>query len=249
MPAAADAAAMPDIHDITPFTLLDYPDELACIVWFAGCNLRCVYCHNPGIVHGKGKFGAEDYEAFLHQRRGKLSGVVLSGGEPTLCARLPSYARTAKEMGFKIKLDTNGTRPRMIEHLLDEKLVDYVALDFKCPPHLGKALLGTAKFMPLFAQSLRLLIERQSDIRLEIRTTFHGDHMHESDLAQMAETLDAQGYKGVYYVQNIVSTGDKTLGNIAPPSRLPAAAPYAENFTVDFRNFPAQEVSMRNGDL
>jgi pyruvate formate lyase activating enzyme len=227
------------IQDITPFTFLDFPDEISCIVWFAGCNLRCVYCHNPDIVHGRGQKSFEDYETFMKSRRGKLSGVVLSGGEPTLCADLPRYARAAKEMGFKVKLDTNGTRPEMIAALLDAELLDMVALDYKCLPEHAEVLLGTAKFMPLFEDSLRRLIAAGDGLRFEVRTTFYSSLQSDGDLARMIEYLGDIGYRGVYYVQNIVSTGEKTLGHIPPPTRVidTAALPAPRGFSIKYRNF------------
>lgn len=227
------------LHDITPFSFLDFPDEISCIVWFSGCNLRCVYCHNPDIVRGRGQKSFEEYEAFLKSRRGKLSGVVLSGGEPTLCADLPLYARTAKELGFKVKLDTNGTRPDMITALLDEGLIDMVALDYKCLPEHAEVLLGTAKFMPLFEESLRRLIAAGDKLRFEVRTTFYSSLQSDQDLARMIDFLGDIGYRGTYYVQNIVSTGDKTLGHIAPPVRDidMSALPAPRGFAVKYRNF------------
>ncbi|MDR0762368.1 MAG: radical SAM protein, partial [Campylobacteraceae bacterium] len=96
------------IFDITPFTMLDYPEHLSCIVWFAGCNMRCSYCYNPHIVLGEGNIGIDELLNFLRTRAGRLEGVVLSGGECTLYPELPKLCREIKELGFKIKLDTNG---------------------------------------------------------------------------------------------------------------------------------------------
>jgi len=105
---------MSRIYDITPFTLLDYPDEVACIVWMSGCNLRCVYCHNPDIVLGRGDKEQAELFVFLKARQGKLTSVVFSGGEATFCPILPDLVRKTKEMGFKTKLDTNGGNPKVI---------------------------------------------------------------------------------------------------------------------------------------
>lgn len=227
------------LYSITPFTLLDYPNELACIAWFAGCNLRCVYCHNPDIVRGQGQLGINALAGFLQRRRGRLTGVVFSGGEPTLSPDILAYTRMAKELGYKVKLDTNGTRPDVIASLLEESLVDYVALDYKCLPHQSEALLGTAKFVPHFNTSLSLLIKNQERIKLEIRTTCHSDLLSNADLTTMINTLAAFDYHGTYFIQNIVSTGEKTLAQITPPTRWvdPKKMPAPEKFSVRWRNF------------
>jgi pyruvate formate lyase activating enzyme len=227
------------LYSITPFTLLDYPDELACIAWFAGCNLRCAYCHNPAIVCGQGRLDMSALTDLLQRRRGRLTGVVFSGGEPTVCPEIIDYARMARELGYKIKLDTNGTRPDIIADLLAQDLVDYVALDYKCLPEQSAAMLGTAKFAPHFDASLKLLIENQQQIKLEIRTTCHSDWFSDADLTCMIGTLAARDYRGAYYIQNIVSTGDKTLAQITAPMRQIDASklPVPEKFTVHWRNF------------
>jgi pyruvate formate lyase activating enzyme len=233
---------MSQIYDITPFTLLDYPGELACIVWISGCNLRCVYCHNPDIVLKRGTKEDAELIAFLKLRIGKLTSVVFSGGEATFYENLPDLMASAKEMGFKTKLDTNGGNPKMLRELVAKGLVDYVALDYKCPPHLNKKILGTAKFEKAFRESLDFLIKesRKGRLTLEVRTTVAPEIMSEADIAWMIKDLDKRRYRGTYWLQHIVSSGEKTLGNIAAPagaidvSQLPAP----KHFTLGFRNFP-----------
>ena len=105
----------PPVYGLTPFTMLDYPDRTACIIWFAGCNMRCAYCHNPEIVlGGKGTMQLGEIFMFLEKRKGLLSGVVLSGGEASVYPQIEEVAAKIKQMGFDIKLDTNGTRPEII---------------------------------------------------------------------------------------------------------------------------------------
>ncbi|MFA6280492.1 MAG: anaerobic ribonucleoside-triphosphate reductase activating protein [Bdellovibrionales bacterium] len=231
---------MPSLYDITPFSLLDYPNEMSCIVWVAGCNMRCAYCHNPNIVLGKGEKEDDEIISFLEKRIGKLSAVVFSGGEATLYAGLPDLMRRVKTMGFKIKLDTNGSRPEVLRGLLDEGLADYVAMDFKCPPEKAEKLVGTAKLWEPFTQSLGLLIEAAaSAITFEIRTTVHPDLLDEKDLAWMIAFLDTAGYRGTYYIQNVASTGDKTIGNVAKPERALdlTVIPSPRGFALAYRNF------------
>lgn len=231
------------IHAITPFTMLDYPEEIACIVWFSKCNLRCVYCHNPDIVFGEHASCNEDEcLAFLRDRRGKLTGVVLSGGEPTLCGELLFYAEQAKQMGFKVKLDTNGTMPKPVGEMLDKHLVDYIALDFKCPPAKAPKVIGTDKFSAAYAETLAMAVKAHNDgrVKLEIRTTFHTDFMDEADLNAIMDVLKQTDYRGTYYIQNIVSVGDSTIGNVAKPSRDIDISKLVKpaSFAVAFRNFP-----------
>ena len=122
---------------LQPCSLQDFPGKVAAVVFARGCNLRCPYCHNPQLsdLSRAGQNLSEDeFFAFLTDRKGKLSGVVVSGGEPTLQADLPRFLEKIRDMGFAVKLDTNGTRPDMLAELLTRRLVDYVAMDLKAPP-------------------------------------------------------------------------------------------------------------------
>lgn len=212
---------MGQLYAITPFTQLDYPGELACIAWFSGCNLRCAYCHNPDIVLTHGEKDDAELLAFLDKRRGLLTGLVLSGGEATCCPNISDIARQAKGKGYKVKLDTNGTRPEIVRAMLDENLLDYVALDYKCPDALASRVIGTEKFAQAFRETLELLVERADGqkLRFETRTTFHPDLMDENDLNAILDDLEHIGYRGAHYIQNIASWGESTLGNVPQPQR------------------------------
>ncbi|MDR2778484.1 MAG: anaerobic ribonucleoside-triphosphate reductase activating protein, partial [Rickettsiales bacterium] len=123
---------MPRIADITKFTLQDYPGKIACIVWFAGCNMRCRYCHNVELLERKDGFLSEkDVLEFLETKIGLIDGVVLSGGECTLERELYGFAVEIKKLGFLLKIDTNGLNPNMIVSLMENNLADFIALDFK----------------------------------------------------------------------------------------------------------------------
>jgi len=233
---------MGGVHAITPFTLLDYPGEVACIIWFSKCNLRCVYCHNPEIVFGDGKISDATCLDFLEKRKGQLTGVVFSGGEPTLCKDLPFFAAKAKELGFKVKIDTNGANPDVIRDFIDKKLVDCVALDYKCPPGRAKELLGTDKFVEVSKKTLEVLVAayREKKIDMEVRTTFHSDLMNADDLNQIIADLEHSGYDGKYSIQNIVSFGTQTIGNISKPQSemdISKIKP-SDKIQICFRNFP-----------
>jgi len=201
------------ITSITPFTFQDYPEHTACILWFSGCNMACSYCHNPELVKGElAKLPSAQVIEFLESRKGLLEGVVLSGGECMMSVQLPEFARYLKSLGFRVKVDTNGTNPDMLEEMLGEQLIDYVALDYKAPPDLFQSITGFDGYT-LFERSLKLLIA--SGIPLEIRTTVHADLLDEEDINSILKHLENLGFSGTYYVQNF--RAGKTLGNLDEP--------------------------------
>lgn len=124
------------IHGLQKMTLLDFPGRVACTVFLGGCDFRCPYCHNFELVTGEAKPLLDDRElfAFLEKRHGLLDGVAITGGEPCLNPGLPGLLRRIREMGFLTKLDTNGYHPDVLSSLLEEGLVDYVAMDIKNSP-------------------------------------------------------------------------------------------------------------------
>ncbi|WP_303828547.1 anaerobic ribonucleoside-triphosphate reductase activating protein [Asticcacaulis taihuensis] len=203
------------ITGLTPFTFQDYPGHTACILWFSGCNMACGYCHNPELVKGTlAKLPAEKIQRFLVSRRGRLEGVVLSGGECTLSPALPPLAKYLKNLGFKVKIDTNGTNPAMLERLLDEGLVDFIALDFKAPEAKFEAVTGMTKWAE-FLRSLRLLAAAPID--KEVRTTIHADLLDRADIGAMISLLEDIGFRGTFVLQNFRM--GPTLGNLQAPSR------------------------------
>jgi pyruvate formate lyase activating enzyme len=124
------------IGGLQKLSLIDYPGRVAAVVFLAGCNFACPFCHNPDLVDPPPAEGpsAEEVLALLAARRSLLDGVVISGGEPTLHAGLPEFCRRLKALGYPVKLDTNGSRPEMLARLLGEGLVDCVAVDIKTDP-------------------------------------------------------------------------------------------------------------------
>jgi len=175
--------------------------------------MACSYCHNPELVKGElSKLPSAQVTEFLESRKGLLEGVVLSGGECMMSAQLPDFARYLKSLGFKVKVDTNGTNPDMLEKMLGENMIDYVALDYKAPPDLFQSITGFDGYM-LFERSLNLLIA--SGIPLEIRTTVHADLLDEEDINSILKHLENLEFSGTYYVQNF--RAGKTLGNLDEP--------------------------------
>ncbi|MFN3800364.1 anaerobic ribonucleoside-triphosphate reductase activating protein [Belliella pelovolcani] len=220
------------IYSITPFTLLDYPDHTACILWFAGCNMRCGYCYNSEIVKGKGKISFDEVLSFLEKRKNLLDGVVFSGGECTIHQDLPYYASEVKNLGMKVKIDTNGSRPHVLEDLFYEGLVDYVALDFKALPEDFESITQSVLFEQ-FKDSLEVLIDH--DVPFEIRTTVHSELINAEKLSKMASLLRDQGYKGKYYLQHFV--GEKETIKSLPQSKKP---------NIVITDYPELELIWRN---
>jgi pyruvate formate lyase activating enzyme len=190
------------IYSITPFTLLDYAHKSACILWFAGCNMRCLYCYNPEIVMGKGTISFEKALTFLHSRKNLLDAVVFSGGECLLHKNSIQLITEVKKMGFLVKIDTNGSRPEVLQQLLKNQLIDYVALDFKAMPVHFEKITQSNLFLP-FEKSLHLLVE--SGLPFEVRTTVHSDLIDKNHMQAMIQYLEQQNYQGNYYIQHFVN--------------------------------------------
>ena len=197
------------IYSITPFTLLDYPHKTACILWFAGCNMRCLYCYNPDIVLGKGKLSFHEALNFLKTRINLLDGVVLSGGECTLHKGCINLITEIKKMGLLVKIDTNGTAPLILDCLIREKLIDYVALDFKAPTEMFKFITNSNLYSK-FIYSLKLLIN--SNVPFEVRTTIHSSLLAQKDIQKMIEVLEKFDYRGTYYIQKFMNDTDTLSG-------------------------------------
>ena len=122
------------IQGLQKLTLLDYPGKVACTIFTAGCNFRCPFCHNASLVvdtYKNKEIKLDDIFAFLKKRMGVLDGVCVTGGEPLIQPDIEAFLRRIKEMGYAVKLDTNGSFPDKLKRLVDEKLVDYVAMDIK----------------------------------------------------------------------------------------------------------------------
>ena len=161
------------IKGLQTLTLLDYPGKVACTVFTGGCNFRCPFCHNGGIVLNPGaepSIPAEKVFDLLKKRRGVLEGVCITGGEPTLWKGLWDFAREIKAMGYSVKLDTNGTNPELMHKLILAGVVDYVAMDIKNSPDKYAETIGVKGFnIQPVKDSVRLLL--QGTAGYEFRTT------------------------------------------------------------------------------
>ena len=160
------------IVGIQKLTLLDYPGNMACTVFLDGCNFRCPFCHNSELLRPDAEpvMTREELLAFLNKRRGILDGVCITGGEPTIHPELPGLIRAVKDLGYPVKLDTNGYRPQTLRGLLEEGLVDYAAMDLKnSPAGYGAAVGLSAPDLDRVGESIRILLD--SGVDFELRTT------------------------------------------------------------------------------
>jgi pyruvate formate lyase activating enzyme len=173
---------------LTPFTLSDFPGHAAAVVFAQGCNFRCPYCHNAALLpDASGRLPEGEILAWLDRRCGRLGGVVVSGGEPTLQADLPDFCAALKARGFAVKLDTNGSCPDALRDLLRGGLLDYVAMDVKAPPAAYDRLAGVPVAWQPLADSIAVIAA--SGIPHHFRTTVVPALMRDEDLQAIRALL------------------------------------------------------------
>lgn len=192
------------IGGLQKFSMIDYPDKVACIVFTQGCNFRCPYCHNPELVKPE-MFGEsldeEEFFDFLKERVGKLDAVSITGGEPTLQYDLIEFIKKIRDLGFLIKLDTNGTNPDMLKEIIDQKLVSYLAMDIKAPFSKYEEITKMPVNIEKIKQSVEMI--KNSGIDYEFRTTLVKNLLSPEDIVQIGR--DIAGAKQ-YFLQKFVST-------------------------------------------
>ncbi len=167
------------IGGLQKHSLIDFPGHLSCTLFTIGCNFRCPYCHNPELVLPSSFIKKEDQisktkiYSFLETRKGLLDGVVITGGEPCLQSDLVNFCADIKKLGFKVKLDTNGTMPGVLEHLFQDRLVDYVAMDIKSNIPLYSIAAGKDINLKAVQKSIKLIMQQgdKSSLNYEFRTT------------------------------------------------------------------------------
>ena len=195
------------IKGLQKLTLLDYPGKIAATVFLGGCNLRCPFCHNASLVLPE-KFGDtisdEEFFAFLESRKGRLEGVCVSGGEPTLYPNIAEFLGKIKAMDFLVKLDTNGTRPEVLKSLVDKGLLDYVAMDIKNSPLRYSETVGISDFDILgVAESTAYLLEGKVDF--EFRTTVVKELHSAEDIKNIGKWLEGDEK---FFLQTFKDSGD-----------------------------------------
>ena len=190
-------------------TLLDYPGLLAATIFTGGCNFRCPFCHNSDLLLNPATpIPEEEIFAFLKKRKNVLSGVCITGGEPTLQTDLSDFIEKVRSLNYKIKLDTNGYRPEIIQSLLNKKLLNYIAMDIKAGYSNYFKICGTDNFsMDTIKKSISII--ENSGIDYEFRTTIVKELHSEQDIQEIAEIISD---KSSYYIQSF-----KDSGNILTP--------------------------------
>jgi len=210
-------------------TLIDYPEKIAATIFVSGCNFRCPFCHNPDLVLPKriknqSEISMKDILKFLEERKGFLEGVVLCGGEPTVHSDLPDFAKKIKDMGYSVKLDTNGYNPEMLETMLDSKLLDYVAIDIKAPKERYSEVAGVEVDIKKIEKSIEIL--KKSDVDFEFRTTLVPELITKEDIIQIVEWIKPAKR---YFLQNFQTKGETV------DSKFAKLKPYSDEYLKEIR--------------
>lgn len=198
-----------NIQGYQKITLLDFPGKVACTVFTGGCNLRCPFCHNASLVKNplEQKNAYEEVIEYLSKRKGIIDGVCVTGGEPLLQPHLAEFLKEVKDLGYLIKLDTNGSLPEKLSEILSLSLVDYVAMDIKSSPEGYEKATGSEVPFEKFLESITVL--RQSAVPYEFRTTaVKGIHTL-SDFEKISDLLLP---REKYYIQNFIDSGNLLSG-------------------------------------
>lgn len=195
------------IQGLQKTTLLDYPEKVACTVFTAGCNFRCPFCHNASLVVDiprETEITEETFFRFLKKRQGILDGVCVTGGEPLLQPGIEEFIRKIKELGFAVKLDTNGSFPEKLKCLVEEQLVDYVAMDIKNSLDAYDMTTGTdGRFLKAIEESVAFL--KEGYVPYEFRTTVTKDFHTKEQFEKIGQWI--QGAEK-YFLQSFVDSGD-----------------------------------------
>ena len=195
-------------------TLLDFPGQVACTLFTNGCNMRCPFCHNASLVIRANEqiaYSNEEILAFLKKRVGVLDGVAITGGEPTLVQGLADFMAQIRELGYKIKLDTNGTRPSTLIKIIEDGLADYIAMDIKnCKEKYGVTVgFDEAYDIAPIEESIKYLM--QGHVDFEFRTTVSKTFHTENDIVKIGEWM--QGDEK-FFLQQFKDSGDTVGGYV-----------------------------------
>ncbi len=230
------------IGGLEKFSLIDYPGHLAAVIFTKSCNFRCHFCYNPMLVWpSTDDINQEDHPTikeddlldFLKKRIGKLDAVVISGGEPTLHSDLPEFIIKIRKMGFKVKLDTNGTNPQLVNNLIKDKIIDYIAMDIKAPLNKYDLVTGTQPDIQKIQESIDLLMK--NFVPYEFRTTIVPQLLNKSDIEKIGKII--KGAKR-WYLQQFRS--DTKLVN----KNFEGIASYSEEELQEMLNIGKQYVKL-----
>lgn len=199
---------------VQKFSLLDFPDKISAIVFTKGCNFHCGYCHNPELfeLNSPEKWNKNSIIEFLKTRVGKLDGVVVTGGEPTIYDDLVQFIKEIKNLNLLVKLDTNGTNPNMLDKLIKNNLIDYIAMDIKAPLDKYSFITNSKIDTQLIQSSIDIL--KKSSVPFEFRTTVVKSQLSYDDFEKIGKLIQTNNkYFNGYYLQKFIpsKTLDKTL--------------------------------------
>ncbi len=205
-----------NIRGIQKTSLIDYPQTISTVLFTGGCNLRCLYCHNASLACNDcnlQKYSNDEVLDLLQKRKHLIGGVVITGGEPTLAHGIVGFLKKVKDIGLKVKLDTNGFQPDVLKKLVSDRLLDYVAIDIKTSPEKYHALTKTKLPFDLIIQSITLLKEYR--IPFELRTTCVPGFVTIEDFHSIRDRVGNVVY---YYLQQFHNhhTLDETLHTLKP---------------------------------
>ncbi|MBD3208125.1 MAG: anaerobic ribonucleoside-triphosphate reductase activating protein, partial [Candidatus Nealsonbacteria bacterium] len=212
-------------------TLIDYPGRLAATLFLTGCNFRCPFCYSselvlPDRIKKQPRLAEDEFFAFLKERKGFLEGVVICGGEPTINKDLPPFISKIKDMGFLVKLDTNGSNPKMLRDLIEDQQIDYVAMDIKVPKEKYVELVGekaVGNIGDKIEDSINIL--KNSNIEFEFRTTLVPGLLDKEEILKIVHWIRPAPK---YFLQNY--RGEKTVD-----PKFSCLKPYPEEYLLDIR--------------
>ncbi|MCI6626730.1 MAG: anaerobic ribonucleoside-triphosphate reductase activating protein [Tenericutes bacterium] len=199
------------ISGFDKLTLLNYPDKVACTIFTSGCNLRCPFCHNSGLVtNNYNEISFDSIYEYLKKRIGILDGVCITGGEPLIHADIKDYIKKIKDLGYLVKIDTNGCNPKLLKELIDLKLVDYIAMDIKNIYSKYDITSGVKVNIDNIKKSISII--ENSGIDYEFRTTIVKEFHSTQDIKEILSYISSNSN---YYIQNFKNSNDVFNRNLS----------------------------------
>lgn len=199
------------ISGFDKLTLLNYPDKVACTIFTSGCNLRCPFCHNSGLVtNNYNEISFDSIYEYLKKRIGILDGVCITGGEPLIHADIKDYIKKIKDLGYLVKIDTNGCNPKLLKELIDLKLVDYIAMDIKNIYSKYDITSGVKVNIDNIKKSISII--ENSGIDYEFRTTIVKEFHSTQDIKGILSYISSNSN---YYIQNFKNSNDVFNRNLS----------------------------------
>lgn len=199
------------ISGFDKLTLLNYPDKVACTIFTSGCNLRCPFCHNSGLVtNNYNEISFDSIYEYLKKRIGILDGVCITGGEPLIHADIKDYIKKIKDLGYLVKIDTNGSNPKLLKELIDLKLVDYIAMDIKNIYSKYDITSGVKVNIDNIKKSISII--ENSGIDYEFRTTIVKEFHSTQDIKEILSYISSNSN---YYIQNFKNSNDVFNRNLS----------------------------------